>query len=369
MSTSYKAQILEFADSLHIDIKSSNQVHNLKESFNESFLDKHKSGEHDIYVLQSLFGLVLINYVENESYSFSYIDFAESFTHNVDYSQLFHLSKIHKHNYFELLFVLDGQLDIFIEGVHYRYNRGDACLINLNIRHEESYSGNFTVVYFLISKEYLNTFLKEEVPNATGNLYSFFQKNLNNSEGHKSNFIDFSPIVVPIQVVTTGMEEIIYLIIKEMVNSSAGYQSIVRGLVHRFFHQLQLPTLYGHSYVELESVSGNNLFEETLRYINEKKGKVTRQEIAEVLHYNGNYINQIFKKHTNQSISEYSRNVCLREATSLLLNSKLSIATIIKHLGFENRTSFYTQFKKRYGVTPLEYREGLYNEIATHNNL
>lgn len=369
MSANYKKLILELVDDLSINHKSNDLYHYLKESFNKDVLDQYKSGEHDIYILQSLFGLVLINHLENYTSSITFIDEARSFSYNTDYSKVPHLNKMHKHNYFELLFVLDGQLDIFIEGVHYRYTRGDACLINMNIRHAESYTGDFTVVYFNISKEYLNFFLEKEfITSSAGNLYSFFQESLNNNGKDKSYFIDYSPIIVPIKGVTTVMEEILYFLMKEMTNRSPGYQSIVRGLVHRFFYQLQLPTLYGHSYVKLETVTGNNLFEETLRYINEKKGKVTREELAKALHFNGNYINQVFKKHTNQSISEYSRNLCLREATELLLNSKLSIAKIIKQLGFENRTSFYNQFKKRYGVTPLEYRNANHATATIKNN-
>ena len=122
-------------------------------------------------------------------------------------------------------------------------------------------------------------------------------------------------------------------------------------------------------YVQLDAVPSNNLFEETLRYINEKKKKVTRQKLADVLHYNGNYINQVFLKHTNQTISEYSKNVCLREGANLLLNSGISISEIIKQLGYENRTSFYSQFKKRYGVTPLQYRNGSYTINKDHSDL
>ncbi|RSU09588.1 hypothetical protein CBF29_11325 [Vagococcus elongatus] len=39
-----------------------------------------------------------------------------------------------------------------------------------------------------------------------------------------------------------------------------------------------------------------------------------------------------------------------------MLNTLLRSTAIIKKLGFENRTVFYTHFKKKFGVTPNQYR-------------
>lgn len=361
MTINYHKKTLELTKTLRQTDKRCHGIPKNNAWLRENALTQHHNIDYDVYTIQSLFSIILINYAQNEKSSYTYLDFETDLSFD-DVLPLLPYSRVHKHNYFELLFVLHGQIDVFIEGEHYRYNRGDACLINRNIRHSEDFHGNFSAIYFNITEDYLHFWPQEDFFHIKkGKIGWFFQENLRKGKENMSNYINFSPIVTPTSNTSTNMEKIIYIIIKEMIERSTGYKTIIQGLIIRFFSQLQAPAKYAHSYIQLDSVTGDNLFEKTLQYINDKKGKVTRNELAKALHYNGNYINQNFLNHTNQSISEYSRNVIFREAANLLLNSDISITKIIKQLGYENRTSFYNQFKKRYGVTPLQYRDGSYS--------
>jgi DNA-binding response OmpR family regulator len=63
------------------------------------------------------------------------------------------------------------------------------------------------------------------------------------------------------------------------------------------------------------------------------------------------------KELTNQTPSEFIRNVRLKQAANLLADPHQSIAEVMYACGFSNRTSFSTMFKKFYGVSPREYMQ------------
>ncbi|WP_109627265.1 helix-turn-helix transcriptional regulator [Murimonas intestini] len=87
-----------------------------------------------------------------------------------------------------------------------------------------------------------------------------------------------------------------------------------------------------------------------------RKRRITREEVAEILSYNGDYINRVFKKQTGRSILNYCQTVCMEEAARLLSTTTLDVQTIIKQLRYENRTHFNRLFKEYFQMTPGEYR-------------
>ena len=80
------------------------------------------------------------------------------------------------------------------------------------------------------------------------------------------------------------------------------------------------------------------------------------QDIAEVFHYNTQYLGRFFKKITGQSINGFISNQRLERAAELLKNTDFSIIEISAVTGFNNVTYFNRLFKKKYGATPTEYR-------------
>ena len=64
-----------------------------------------------------------------------------------------------------------------------------------------------------------------------------------------------------------------------------------------------------------------------------------------------------FKKMTGDSFTSYVNDRRLAEAAEALRQTDDKILTISQDAGFTNLSNFNRQFKKRYGVTPREYRE------------
>ena len=60
---------------------------------------------------------------------------------------------------------------------------------------------------------------------------------------------------------------------------------------------------------------------------------------------------------TGDSFTSYVNDRRLAEAAEALRQTDDKILTISQDAGFMNPSNFNRQFKKRYGVTPREYRE------------
>ena len=60
---------------------------------------------------------------------------------------------LHKHNYYEMTFVLRGEVDIRIEDEVHRYQQGDVCLLNRNTYHVEQVCSNVTLAFLCFSPQ------------------------------------------------------------------------------------------------------------------------------------------------------------------------------------------------------------------------
>ena len=262
-------------------------------------------------------------------------------------------SQYHKHDYFELVYVLDGQLDLLIENTHHRLLQGDACIINFKARHMEQRLSSHTVLYLGIKPDAL-----PEFPHESGNsqeLYRFFIRNKEHAD--QIDYLIFTPFE---SYKNTPEHEkfdyLFYCIVQEFLNKDLGFREMCSIYIGRIFSVLQNPVSYICSNTRFQALNTDDLFDRTLRYLNEHPRKISRSELENALSYNGNYISRVFQRKTGQSLSAYNRDICMTEAARLLLNTNDTIREICLRIGYENKTVFYDLFRKKYGMTPNEYR-------------
>lgn len=79
--------------------------------------------------------------------------------------------------------------------------------------------------------------------------------------------------------------------------------------------------------------------------------------LASQVHLSVNYLRNIFKESTGDSLSNYINAQKIDLICNLLRNTDLSLADISDKLGFSTKNYFYTFFKKHIGMTPGDYRK------------
>lgn len=78
--------------------------------------------------------------------------------------------------------------------------------------------------------------------------------------------------------------------------------------------------------------------------------------LADCVHLSVNYLRNIYKESTGESLSNYIIILKLNLIYKLLTESSLSILEISEQLGFTTKNYFFTFFKKHTGITPNQYR-------------
>ncbi|GBF74806.1 DNA-binding response regulator [Paenibacillus sp. 598K] len=95
------------------------------------------------------------------------------------------------------------------------------------------------------------------------------------------------------------------------------------------------------------------------QYIDENLGELelSREEIANYVYLNPDYLTRLFKKETGISISDYLQQQRIKYAKGLLENTDQSVGEIAIAAGYSNISYFSTLFKKVAGLTPADYRK------------
>lgn len=91
---------------------------------------------------------------------------------------------------------------------------------------------------------------------------------------------------------------------------------------------------------------------------NHYSDKITIAEVAELVDFSESHFMRYFKETMGTSFIDYLNEYRLTIAARLLQGSESSILSVAEDVGFDNLSYFNRAFKKRYGVTPGQFRKG-----------
>lgn len=95
---------------------------------------------------------------------------------------------------------------------------------------------------------------------------------------------------------------------------------------------------------------------EILDDIDRNYSTVTLQSLSEKYSYNSDHISRLIRRATGKTFKDYLLDRRMEAVCSALKNTSLPISEIESEAGFQNETYFYKQFRRKYGMTPNEYR-------------
>lgn len=107
------------------------------------------------------------------------------------------------------------------------------------------------------------------------------------------------------------------------------------------------------------SNEGKLFFDNIRKYISdnlEDESKLSPAGLAEATGVDIRTLYRRFKKYTPYTPSEFVKKCRYAYGANLILTTDLTIQEIIYRIGMNNKTVFYADFKKIYGMTPKEYR-------------
>ena len=89
---------------------------------------------------------------------------------------------------------------------------------------------------------------------------------------------------------------------------------------------------------------------------------ITVAKIAELFHYNPDYLSNMFKKTAHISLKKYINEIRINEAKNILVSTSYSLKEIAFQCAFNDEKYFLKVFKQIEGVTPTEYKKAFFKK-------
>jgi AraC-like DNA-binding protein len=237
----------------------------------------------------------------------------------------------HKHTYFEIHYIIDGDAYTKFKDEENHYVKGDFYVMKPGVIHAHYQKEGTKHLGFAMSWEFANANIAS---NIYKRLYDISNK-VRHDNGNVLEQIEFIANAIdndkPLEIIKLEFCKMLYLI------------SHVEG-------------------IEPQKVVGKdfktNLIDQALVFMNENiQNNLTAVEIANAIHISYAHLNRLVKEHLGVSVKKVYRDMKIKKAEELLSYTKMSIDEIAHECGFINTTYFYDIFKRYYDMTPSEYRK------------
>ena len=257
----------------------------------------------------------------------------------------FFLYPQHSHNFIEMSYVYGGTMTHIIDGKEVVVNEGEIILLNRDIEHEILKTGENDIIFNFIIQPSFFDYISAL---ADGN--SIFNFILDTIYSHHSSgqFLLFH--CQDNKDIRTYIEEIITHVYKQEYTSPVKLKLIVGLLLMTLMDYPDL--IESHENKSYDRI----LCTSVLNYISQNYQTGSLQEISHILHQPDYRISKLMKEYTGLTFKQHLLNVKLERAADFLTHTGMTVYDIAEKIGYENLTHFYKLFKKKYQMTPLQYR-------------
>ncbi len=134
-----------------------------------------------------------------------------------------------------------------------------------------------------------------------------------------------------------------------------GYKLAIKSYLFEFLFEL-----YKECDISAHSKSDKNLdrIKDIVKYIETNyENPISIDEIAAVSGFSSSHFMKFFKKVMGTSFIDYLNDYRLSMASRMLISSDDNIIDIASHCGYDNLSYFNRLFKRKYGLTPSQYRK------------
>lgn len=268
---------------------------------------------------------------------------------NIEVEQLMRYIHIesHQHNFFELVCVLNGTCTQHIGDHITNHKTGDLTIIPPNIDHELYASEDclcFTIK--IRSSSFNDTFV--EIQRTNSLLAAYFTQTLS-LPGYRCALTLHGESDVFIRDTLLNM-------FYQQTNGKNYSEKLIESMVSSLFFYYMQNYQDNAEFLASEAPVYERI-SEIVSYIFENYQHITLAETAKHFYISPPYLSTKIHAITGQTFSELLRNYKLDKAAEALRLSNNKLEQICESIGYSDCAQFIRSFKKKYGMTPGQYRK------------
>ena len=250
-------------------------------------------------------------------------------------------SSPHWHTYFEMLYILEGQLILNVGSKDHIVKKDDLFVVNAQEIHFSRKYKNYTCSYVVIQFE-----ASLIIPNSKSLFeIKYLLPFLNNKVEH-NNYLHVEE--------KSELKSILDSVISEFMQKDTAYELVIKGNIYRLFAWLIRENFI---YVPGTEYSGILPLQKLLIHIdNNYFEEINVREASNMMGMSYSYFSKYFKKVMGKNFITYINYVRIKEAEKLLLTTDKSISEIAYEVGFGSANYFIRTFQKERYISPLQFK-------------
>lgn len=257
-------------------------------------------------------------------------------------------SRLHRHDYYELIYVYKGHRCMQVEDKTLRLEEHDICIFDMQCAHLDLRMQSEGIAFYCcITKGLVDAYFLRCLKNKKIRNFFSVQGHLKNNVSYLQSHAD--------GIEYSKIEKNLEMIFAEMEEAAPGYDHIVQVETARILNNFVDNNTVIYTFDK--RLNGSKSFQAVARYINSNISDINIEKLCAQFHYQEDYFCRLIKKNTGLTYSEYVHVIRMDKAKNLLVNTDMSVSDILTYLGYQSHSSFYKYFQETNGITPITYRK------------
>ncbi|TNJ65506.1 helix-turn-helix domain-containing protein [Paenibacillus hemerocallicola] len=280
-------------------------------------------------------------------YTFHYYELSKSF-----------YTKGEKHDFWELVYVDKGKLEVFTDDRHFVMTQGDMTLYHPNLHHKVSVeqATNLMIVSFDMTATCMSALVNQTFRLTREERFIL-------TEMLKEGYEAFDPPITTLfqmylgkrgqsafgceHLIMTYLEMMIIKLLRRVQSIEAGADSI--------------PLIMNMN------PTGQGLLGNIKSYMKSNVSEnLSLDSISEKFYISKTRLKTLFKEDVGIGVMQYYNHLKIEEAKTMIREEAYTYTEIAERLGYSSSHYFFNTFKKATGMTPTEYAQTVHSKIRRH---
>ncbi len=252
---------------------------------------------------------------------------------------------LHRHNYFEINFVVEGSCRFNFKNEEIKLKSGEIVIIAPESPHDVTIDDDSSVYTIMIRK---STFNNSFFPLLSAkDLLGQFLRTILQDDAHE-NYLRFF---------ASDNKKIINCI-RNAILECHKPDNYSNGCCISWINLMFAELLRDYSRtIQFYNYQMGTDFSLILQYIQHNYQSLTLSDLAEFFHYSEPHLSTLIRRNTGSSFTNLIKNLRINDAVQLLENTNMKVSHIAEQVGYNSADHFSRVFRSIYKQSPQDYRK------------